>query len=305
MARGSIRYQVRTILWRELDKIGNSKRDARKISENKGLNGHKVAEDVFSVKYKGDVLGRAQQLLKYTKKMYGNKDIQSISNEMIHSFIIDRIEDGVTRDTLSTYLSQLEKIRVGLEKIPKSRDEHHNLFSRDGIKKARKEINLNSKRTKHLNRAYLKPDGIINEMRGMANLAAKLQFNWGLRSSESTQMTSVVMKKDYIIDIYGKGGFLRSIDLSTDKKLYNQINSHIKKNGSFSISYQSYRKEFMRAVAIKGEVWSGTHGARYTFSQRKFEEFLKTMSYKSALTKISHLLGHKRWEISKIYLSGE
>jgi len=297
--QGSINYQTNQI-WNQLDQIKESKLDERKITKNKGANGHKVSQYVHGVKYKKDILQIARELGNFAKNNFNIRDMQKINNDVIHKFIHNKIEDGILHDSLKGYITKLEKVHSGLSMMPKKLKSHNNMFDRNILVQLRKDVSQFAIRSEHKNRAYINPHAIISRMKGVYNLAAQLQLNYGLRVTEATQVLSVQMLESNKILINGKGGFTRIIE--ADVKLYNEINRYIKENGSLSIKYKHYEKELRSAVKFKGEKYSGTHGLRYNYAQAKLEEYSKTMPYQNALQKVSYDLGHKRAEITKYYL---
>lgn len=297
--RGSIKYQVNQI-WNQLDRISKSKKDERKKTKNKGANGHKVSQYVHSLKYKKDILQIAKELGNFAKDNLNIKDMQQINNDVIHKFIHNKIENGISHDSLKGYITKLEKVHSGLSMMPKKLESHNNMFDRNIFVELRKDVVKFAIRSEHINRAYINPQVIISRMKGVYNLAAQLQLNYGLRVTEATEILSVQMQGSNKILINGKGGFKRIIKV--DVKLYNEIGRYIKENGTFAIKYEHYVKELRSAVKFKGEKYSGTHGLRYSYAQIKFEEYREQMPYESALQKVSYDLGHKRAEITKHYL---
>jgi len=297
--KGSINYQTNQI-WNQLDQIKKSKKEARQETSNKGANGHKVSQYVHGVKYKNDVLQITRELGNFAKNNFNIKDMQQISNEIVHQFIHSKIEDGVTNGSLKGYISKLEKVHSGLNKMSKNIKSHNNLFDRNTLKDLRKDVDKFAIKTKHVNRGYINPQVIINSVKGINNLSAQLQFHHGLRVLEATQISSSQMLGKNEMLIKGKGGFERTIKV--DPQLYKNILKVIKEEGSFSIKYEHYRDDLIDAVKLKGEKYTGTHGLRYSYAQHKFAEYSKTMPYQNALQKVSYDLGHKRAEITKHYL---
>jgi integrase len=297
--RGSVKYQVNQI-WNQLDQIKKSKKDERKITKNKGANGHKVSQYVHGTKYKKDILQIARELGNFAKDNFQIRDMQQINNDVIHKFIHDKVENGISHASLKAYITKLEKVYSGLSMMPKKLKSHNNMFDRSIFLKLRKDVDQFAVRSEHKNRAYIHPQAVISHMKGVYNLAAQLQLNYGLRVTEATQILSKQMQESNIIMINGKGGFKRII--RADVKLYNEIARYIKENGTFSIKYEHYEKELRSAVKLKGEKYSGTHGLRYSYAQMRFEEYREQMPYQSALQKVSYDLGHKRAEITKYYL---
>jgi len=296
---GNINYQVNQI-WNQLDGIKTSKKDARKLTANKGANGHRVSEMVHGTKYKKDVIQIARELGNFAKENFGIKDMQRINNDIVHKFIHNKIEDGVTQKSLKAYVTKLEKVHIGLSKIPQQIKAHEKLFDREIFKELRTDINKYAIKTGHVNRAYINPQVIVNGMKGANNIAAQLQLNHGLRVSEATQISAEQLMSNNRIIINGKGGFTRII--TVENKLLNELKMHMKSSGNFSISYSKYEQNLHESVYKNGEKYNGTHGLRYNYAQAKYAEYMKTMPHQNAMQKVSYDLGHKRAEITKNYL---
>jgi len=299
--KGNIKYQTKQII-HEIDGIATSKKIARKSTKNLGANGHKVSTKAHGYEYKNDIEQLTKELGNFAKKSYLVKDMQCIDNNIVRAFIGDKIEDGIMHKSLKVYVSKLEKIHIGLSKIPKKYDEHKEHFGRSILADLRLDIDHFAIRSEHKNRAYTSPNPIINNMKEINKLAAQLQLDYGLRVSEATQILKQQMLPNNQILINGKGGFTRIINVSNG--LYNMLYLHIKSMGFLSISYSKYLSDFKISVEKSSQEYNGTHGLRYNFAQSQFEKYCKKMPVKSGLKKVSYELGHKRLEITRYYLKG-
>ncbi|WP_373072065.1 hypothetical protein [Sulfurimonas sp.] len=297
--KGSINNQANQ-LWKVSDGIGVSKKDSRENSGISAMSGHKMSYKIHSLRSKQEFIRISKELLTYAKTVYGIKDMQQINNQVVSTFITDKIEDGILRDSLSSYISLLQKVQINLDKMPKKIDAHNNLYSIDKLKELRVEIDKHAVSSKHVNKAYTNPNSIVSSVEGDLKIAAQLQVQNGLRVHEATRIKSNNMLGKNTIHVQGKGGFTR--DVRVEPKLYKEIEKHINKYGSYNIEYRNYYNELKNAVSLNNEKWNGTHGLRYNYAQRKMAEYQREMPYRSALQKVSFELGHKRADITKHYL---
>lgn len=294
--RGSINYQVGQI-WKQVDGIGISKSITREESTIKGQNGHNVSNKVHSFNSKDEFINRAKELGNYAKQHFGIKDMQSINNEVITSYINHKIEDGLKYRSISTYISQLEKIQVGLSQMDQKLQSHQNLFTRESLVEARATARLESLKSEHINRAYNNPNAFQSDLSKKSQITLQLQKNHGLRVDEATKIKNSQLMGNNTIKIQGKGGYTRDVRVS--KELYNQI-AHNK--GHFQ-SYSNYTSDLKSAVEKNGENWTGTHGLRYNYAQNTLETKVSNgMSYDEAKAEVSFELGHHRTEITEHYL---
>lgn len=297
--RGSINNQVNQ-LWYQVDGIGESKATSRSSSSYKGHNGHKISEKVHSFKSKDEFIRIAKELANYAKENFKIKDMQAITRELVSSYINDKIEDGLYRRTISSYVSVLAKIQVGLSKMPQKQEAHKSLYSQKDLKDLRKTVDKLAIKSVHTNRAYVNPHSFKSDISIKSSIGYQLQLEHGLRVNEATLIRSSQLLKDNILRVQGKGGYQRDVQLSPN--LFNQIKQEIKVNGSYSQSYNSYLKDLKNSVAKAEEKWTGTHGLRYNYAQSQMAKYQEKMSYKEALAKVSFELGHHREEITKHYL---
>ncbi|MGK0255687.1 MAG: integrase [Arcobacteraceae bacterium] len=297
--RGSINNQVNQ-LWYQVDGIGESKALSRSNSTYKGHNGHKMSDQVHSFKSKDEFIRISKELAKYAKENFKIKDMQAITKDVISSYINNKIEDGLFRRTISSYVSVLSKIQLGLSKIPQKQEAHKSLYSQKDLKEIRKTVDKLAIKSVHINRAYINPNSFKSDISIKSSIGYKLQLEYGLRVNEATLIRSNQLLKDNVLRVQGKGGYQRDVCLSSN--LYNQIKQEIKVNSSYHQSYNNYLKDLKNSVLKAGEKWTGTHGLRYNYAQSQMTKYQEKMSYKEALAKVSFELGHHRIEITKHYL---
>ena len=297
--RGSINNQVGQ-LWDKVDGIGVSKRDTRSHSTYVGHNGHKVSEQVHSLNSKDEFVRIAKELSRYAIENFKIKDMQQISKEVIAAYVNNKIEDGLYRRSISSYVSVLSKIQVGLHKMVAKLDAHKNLYTQQDLKEIRVIVDTQALKSEHVNRAYNNPQLFQSNMNKESQIAVELQLKHGLRVNEATLIRPSQLLGNNVLRVHGKGGYIREVRLSD--KLYQQIQSKIDQKSSYYQSYNQYTKDLKNATQITGEKWNSTHGLRYNFAQAKLAEYRITMDYKTALATVSHDLGHHRVEITLHYL---
>ncbi len=297
--RGSINNQVKQ-LWHQVDGIGESKATNRSDSDYKGHNGHKVSDKVHSYKSKDEFIRISKELASYARENFKIKDMQAINKEIVTAYINNKIEKGLYRRTISSYVSILAKIQVGLSKMPQKQESHKSLYIQKDLKSIRKIVDKLALKSEHINRAYINPESFKSDMSIKSSIGYQLQLEHGLRVNEATLIRSSQLLKGNILRVQGKGGYQRDVQLSSI--LYNQIKQEIKANGSYRQSYNNYLKDLKNSVVKAGEKWTGTHGLRYNYAQSQMAIYQEKMSYKEALARVSFELGHHRIEITKHYL---
>jgi len=290
--RGSIKYQANQIFLK-LDGIGISKKDNRDNSNIKAENGNNVSDKIHSFKSKKDFINRVKEIGEFVKENFNIKDMQEINNTHIEKYIESKINKGLTYNTISTYLSQIYKLQLGLDRLDKKLDKHKNLFTRDKIKELRIKAKAETKNNEHTNRAYHSLDAVEKLINNRSIISFKLQKNYGLRISETTRILKKQLKGDNVLTITGKGGYTRDIVLK--KELYNEISEHIKTKGLFKVSNRTYENDLKITIEKTNQEFNGSHGIRYSFAQ------LQKINGASD-SEISYLLGHHREEITQHYL---
>lgn len=292
--RGSIKYQSYQ-LWKMIDGINTSKKIAREKSNFLGMNAHKKSESLHAFLSKKSFLNVAKQLGMFAKNNFGISDMQMINNDIVNEWIDSKIDKGLARDSLSNYISHIQNLLIALEKMPKKIARHGVFFTQEDLIDIRFRMSIKTNSRIHTNRAYVNPQQFSSDMLYEYYIAFQLQLNYGIRAAEAIKILPKQLKKNYTLCIQGKGGYLR--DLQLPKKLYNEIEFVLKKDKKYEISYAKYLRKLKKTVLKHGKKWTGTHGLRYSYAQRKYREYLPIYGRNKALNMVSFELGHHRKEI--------
>lgn len=304
--RGSINSQLGYI-WRQIDGIGISKREARSNSNLKSIDGNRsVSGLVHSFEYKDEIFKTGRQLGEFAKEHFGIKDFEKIDGRVVESFIEYKINEGLSKGTLDNYISHLSKIQTGLEKIVNEHGKEYRAFTKEDLVSV-KEVVRDLAPNQHINRAYNNPNALISNLAGKEFVAAKLQLDYGLRITEATFIKENQLDGN-TLTFQGKGGYTLQKELSSE--IANQIRSYME-NGVFKVDQNHFRESLKDACRIEGENYTGAHGLRYNFAQNTFiERFENNLSNgmdveeaeKEALKYTSEEMGHHREEITRHYL---
>jgi len=304
--KGSIKGQLNYI-WKQIDGIGISKREARSSSDLKSVDGNRqVSGLVHSYEYKDEIFKTGKQLGKFAREHFGIKDFEKIDGRVVESFIEHKISEGVSKGTLDNYISHLSKIQVGLERIAKEHGKKYQAFTKEDLASI-KEVVRDLTPNQHVNRAYNNPNALISNLSGKEFVAAKLQLDYGLRITEATFIKENQLDGN-TLTFQGKGGYILQKELSPE--LANQIREYME-NGVFKVNQNHFRESLKDACRIEGKKYTGAHGLRYNFAQNTFiERFENNLSKgmsvdeaeREALKYTSEEMGHHREEITKHYL---
>jgi integrase len=305
--RGSIKSQLGYI-WKQIDGIGISKREARNNSDIKNIDGNRqISGLVHSFEYKDEIFKTGNQLGEFAKENFGIKDFEKIDGSVIEKFIEEKIAQGVSKGTLDNYISHLSKIQIGLERIANSNNKEYKAFTKDNLVSV-KEIVRDLTPTQYVNRAYNNPNAVISNLLDIKEyVSAKLQLDYGLRITEATFIKENQLNGN-ILTFQGKGGYTLQKELS--QEIANQIKNYME-NGVFKVDQNHFRNSLKDSCRIEGEKYTGAHGLRYNFAQNTFIGRLERNiangmnvdnAEKEALKYTSEQMGHHREEITKHYL---
>jgi integrase len=296
------------IAWNHVDGIGESKKSNRNESTYIGENGHKVSDKIHALKTKDQFMRLGTSLLTHQKEHFNKRaDLHNLSREIVESFVNDMIERGLKYNSISTYLSQLNKLSIAIGKIRDTeeqwrKDKRDPLFTPQDIKELRAKAKKEALGSKHVNRAYTNPDAIGVHMKGKSAISFELQKEYGLRVTAATKINAKQLKGNNRFEFVNKGGKQQTITLNP--LLYKKLEKSVKngKDGHL-VAYNTYLRDFKHAVKLSGQKYTGTHGLRYTFAQRKLQELRKEgLSDEQAKWMISKMMGHKRKSITEYYL---
>jgi len=303
--KGSVKSQVYFLL-NVLDGIGKSKKEMRSGSVILGENGRQVSPLIHSYKYRNDIKNTATQLLNFAKEDFNIKNAEYIDNDVIKSYILKKLDAGVTYRSISTYIGHLRKIMLGLQKISEYKEKKYKAFDEDGVKIISALKKEKAYKTKYKNRAYVDVENILSNLKNEENiLVAKVQLEAGVRVTEGLKFRLDQMKNNNQIEVKIKGGntILVTVKENTYNVLLAKINKAIEKGEiGFRIQYDDYYSDLKQAVESTVETWNGTHGMRYVYAQRRMNELSSEMSFEEARLIVSKEMGHHRANITSHYL---
>jgi len=302
--KGSILYQARTI-FAMLDKIGTSKHQDKELARANGaITKSDIAKQtgVYSFATREQYTNVGIELLRYAKENFNIKDASKLNNEIVNSFLENKIASGVARSTFDKYASAVEKFVTALNKF----QEQHNLptisIDTTQVKEEAKEVLERNTQS----RAYENPQALINNIKDNTfKVIAEAQLSGGFRISELNHMSlQNFLGNSTFLVISGKGGLDREIQLP--KNIYDKLLELAKQpnttNNKFAFDMNQYRNELKLAAQASQQAYTGSHGLRWNFAQNSYIELSAKYGEVRALQMVSNLLGHSRSDITKHYL---
>jgi len=267
--------------------IGSSKTEARSQSNTISQNGQKISLKAHSVKSLQNLRSITTQYVNFIKENHGNRVVKHINNETIKEFINHKLEQGNSQGTINTYISTLGKMSDNINSLGL------NSTSRTEITAYRNELkaNGNDLQKNHINRAYINPQAIVNDMRDNPYfLSAQLAYEVGLRADDAIHSNKWTLNSDNTLHIKGSKNGINY----TTKALSDETAQSVKdaiENG-YSGNYGEFNGALKESVANCSERWTGIHGLRYSFAQES----------RASRAELSLIMSHSRVGILDIYL---
>lgn len=221
--------------------------------------------------------------------------------EMVKAFCYELSDLGYSKNTVSGYLTQLEKLGSFI-----GQDFHNE------IKDYRRSDDFKTLENKDVDtRAYENPQNIIDALRdintgvgrdGVATadkmqLAAQMSLNYGLRASDACHFR---LCGNNTIFYNSKNGMktyktISAVDYARAEGLA--------KGGRVDCSVNTFKDCWSRACNHVGVENHGLHGLRHTFCQNLYNDLTaKGLSHKEACLICSREMNHSRPEITETYL---
>lgn len=302
--RGSKHYQAQTIVDNILA-IGQSKK-MMKTSEDYSVphlkGGLRTSPLIHSYKSRDEIFKRCLDLFDFAQKNYGKKDLQAITGEEIKAFVQSKVDAGLKERSISTYISQLEKIRYSLDNMPKQEKRGHlQLFTREDLVEC-KEIAKGGKESIHKNRAYRDPLKLIDAIQDeKCKIVAEIQCRYGLRISEARKLNEANFIDENTIKVRGKGGF--EILKTLADGLVERIRAIFKKEKRLFVTERVYNEVLKKASKDSSQRYQGSHGLRYNYAQNQYAKLL-IQGYDpiEAQKMVSEEMGHHRADITMHYI---
>jgi len=207
----------------------------------------------------------------------GVQRIQDLRPVHAAAFLRQKLEGGLSCNTLRTYAAALAKFDAALALAPRKMRIPEEARLSVGVAIVRPGYNASSPRLDQHRRAYVNPEGVVDRVeQPLHRLAASLQLHGGFRVSEVMEMTRKSLKgfavdpvtgrESGVVEVQGKGGYMRC--QYVPKAHYEALRAHLDANGGkMGLVYKPYLRGLNRACSEIGEAWSGTHALRHNYVQ--------------------------------------
>jgi integrase len=280
--------------------FGTSKHEAKIAArnENNARTWHELGKNllVYSYNTADSYRDISKEAFAFAKENFGVKDITKLEAQHINAFLESKIEANVKYSTFQKYAAALEKLEVALSRY------------------TGKEYNFDLKETRELaqqilqktdaHRAYDNPQKVINAISDKTfKILATAQLESGARVHELNHLKLSQFKKNGSIEVQGKGGKTRDLELS--EKTYNDLKALVlnSENQKLTFNTDAYRNELKNACKATNQEYQGSHGLRWNYAQSKFNELQQQgKTYEQALSIVSQKMGHERPDITEHYL---
>ena len=308
--RGSVKWQVNTIL-NEIREIGSSRHEAKQQTTYN--NPHELAQQtgIHSYKTLDTYRGVAKDLLQYAKDNGFTKDIEKLTCDAVKSFLDNKLEQGISYNTLKTYMAAIGKLEVALQA--------HNGSTYD-LSQAAAEVLQQAREgdmgPKEQHRAFQDPQAVIQNISNPEyRTIAQFQLASGLRLSELNHIRpDQLQERDsrmFVSVEQGKGGKDRIVEVK-DRQAFQAFKSLVESKqqtqgrykGKFVFSKSGYRASVASAAKRAGETERGTHSFRWNYAQKEYIDKQISLGKPESQAKleVSHELGHNRESITDHYL---
>lgn len=241
------------------------------------------------------------QLADFAKENCSLKDIEKLSSTEIKAYLESRAAEGVAHSTFQKECAAINKFENALNSYAAARGTGREYNFREVTHQVAREQGKSLERADP-HRAYSNPQRVIGALeRADHKLAAALQHTGGARISEISLIKSSQLKDNNRVEVQGKGGKVRELQVS--EKIYNELKSHIEKNGAFQVNKDEYGRDLRSAALSSGQDATGSHGLRWNFAQNRMSELQSSGKvYEQALAQVSREMGHERSDITEHYL---
>ena len=242
-------------------------------------------------------------------------DIEATTADNVWYFLMDCIDRGVALRTWRTYASALNKLALALTMYAQKTCSGKTYDFRSAIDSLRPvaaaELDLH-----HETREYQDPAGLVANIEGVRyRIAAAVQNEGGarireagliragqLRGTGADGITGRAIGKIFLPSVAAKGGKTRMIHVSLST--YSDLSEIITREGELRIDHDLYRRILEKAAQTTSQRYTGSHGLRYCFAQRRLKECLASgMGEVAAMLRVAQEMGHCRPGITLTYVS--
>jgi integrase len=242
-------------------------------------------------------------------------DIEATTADNVWYFLMDCIDRGVALRTWRTYASALNKLALALTRYAQKTGSGRTYDFRSAIDSLRPvaaaELELDRE-----TREYLDPAGLVADIEDVrCRVAAAVQNEGGARIRETgliragqllgtgvDDITRRPIGKIFLPSVATKGGRTRTINVTIPT--YSDLSGIIAREGELRIDHDGYRRILAKAARATSQRYTGSHGLRYCFAQRRLAECLASgMGQVAAMLRVAQEMGHCRPGITLTYVS--
>ncbi|QRG67335.1 tyrosine-type recombinase/integrase [Brevibacillus choshinensis] len=269
--RSSVKNQVVQAL-RTIDKIGTSKRQARKAGDRTGIHG---------TTYKVAVQGSAIRFVQYAKENHGIKTLFQLRPEHHKSYMTHLASKGLSKGYMVNMESHLQKLQTGMAKMSENlKKPPITFFEGRTISPGEKEGSRDRSYTRE------EIEAMFKHMSKMVATAARMGYKLGLRNREvcNLRVEHVQQREDGRLEIriengrgITKGGRFRNVPVSQryENELRGLIISKLPEDRIIPLSETTMRNGVAVACRKAGIESRGTHGFRHTYARERVQELIQ------------------------------
>jgi len=282
----------------ELNGIGKSKHEAKKLNEGKSplIHSHGTYERYFGI---------AKKFVDQMDKE-GIRRTNQVSEERLNHYLIEKAE-SVTENTMKLNLSAFRKY-LSISSW-KEREDLRELI--------RKNYYIFLGRAGESGEAlpFSNPERVIETIKKPQHQAiATIQLLTGARIDDVPKVAENLRhwqrgQRPIIHILRSKGGRNRWLDYEDRTEKFNSVLEAVQTLLPFidEKGWKTVKKEYYpdlrRAAAVWEETYTGSHALRVNYAQRRHKELLeKGLSEKEALKILTQELGHNRISVAKGYV---
>jgi len=302
--RGGMGYQVTQVFNQSgIFAPTESKHEAKAEARAEGAhNSAEIAEKtaIYSYQTAESYKDVWHQVADFAKLNCELKDIEKLSATEVKAYLESRISDGVAHSTFQKECAAINKLENALSAYADKRGTGREYNFRETTHQVKVEQGKSLERSDP-HRAYTDAHNVVAQLSGAHKTAAALQLNAGARISEISQIKQGQLKGDNRIEVQGKGGKVRELNVS--EKTYQAVEKIISEKGIFRIDKDAYGRDLRAAALNSGQDATGSHGLRWNFAQNRMQELQSSgKTYEQALSIVSREMGHERSDITEHYL---
>lgn len=235
----------------------------------------------------------------------GVRHVRDIRPEHAEAYMLSKLEEGRSCNTLRTCSAALGKLDVALSMAPRAMRISAEARLSPGLDAVRARCNALAPRLDTGRRAYSDPLGLVRAVSEDGfRLVARLQLEAGLRVSEALNVgrgdlagetvDPVTKRWSGLLRIDGKGGHKRTqyVPIQTYRDLERRLDEN---SGCVGVNYKPYLAALYKAAGDACEVWGGTHGLRHNYVRAFLVEAVEAgLGVEQSMREAMERAGHHR-----------